>query len=453
MTLTLWLLAAVQASSAQDAPRIETIASASAERELGALESDLGDLAERDVGVYVHAAIEGDGGARLADAWKRVINRDLGQRVRAVAEVRAASLDEAAAEASRRGLDALAGIGLALEGHHLVVTETIHRGRRGFGGVFAPRAELSARVSTRIPLDAYLRSFVGALPLLTEDRVRALSGNLFGRGYLAIASIDFDRDGREELALLTAREIEILRGFITERGFLRLRRAALIPLSLRGAAQRSQRPIGTLILDASGRLVGRTSEHATGFSIERAGNTWTVTPWNECGELGFPLDDGCAQRVVGRDFFQAELTSLGGRPVPPASVSGFYHRAHAAVIGAEGDAIDMEIVVTPRGRLGSRAGELRNGIAGYGAALALADVDQDGAPEVLTSDVAGPGEPDRLHLLRLRRDAAIVSVWSSEPMPGAVLVAGAADVDGDGTDELLAIEERPGAPARLWVVR
>jgi hypothetical protein len=34
-----------------------------------------------------------------------------------------------------------------------------------------------------------------------------------------------------------------------------------------------------------------------------------------------------------------------------------------------------------------------------------------------------------------------------------VLVAGAADVDGDGTDELLAIEERPGAPARLWVVR
>jgi hypothetical protein len=438
---------------AQDAPRIETIASGSAERALGALESDLGDLAERDVGVYVHSAIEGEGGARLADAWRRVLTREIGRRARAVAEVHGASLDEAAAEVSRRGLDALAGVGLSVEGHHLVTTETIHRGSRGFRGVLAPRAELSARVSTRIPLDAYLRTFAGALPLLTQERVRALSGNLFGRGYLAIASIDFDRDGRDELALLTAREIEILRGFITERGFLRLRRAALIPLALRGAAQRSQRPIGTLALDANGRLVGRTSEHATGFSIERTGGEWTLSEWNECGELGFPLDDGCAQRVVGRDFFQAELTSLGGRPVPVASVSGFYHRAHAVVIGSGGDAIDMEIVVTPRGRLGSRAGELRSGIAGYGAALGLADVDQDGAPEVLTSDVTGPGEADRLHLLRLRRDAAIVSVWSSEPMPGMVLVAGAADVDGDGADELLAIEERTTAPCRLWVVR
>jgi hypothetical protein len=448
-----WCVLGVHAALAQDVPRIERIAAESFEAELAALDSELDDLAASDVGLWVGTGIEGDGGTRLVAAWGDVVGRALAARVRAVAEIDGASAAEAAVESSRRGLDALVGVMLSVEGHALVATQTLYRSARGFAGMLSPRAELRAQASIRIRLDAYLRSFVEPLPLLTEERVRAVSGNLFGRSYLAIASTDVDRDGRDEIALLTTREVEILRVSISERGFVRPRRVATIPLVLRGAPSRSLRPVGTLAVREDGAIVGRTSEHATGFSIARAGDRWTVAESVECGENGFPLEDGCAQRVVGRDFYQAELTALPGREVPLAAVSGFYSRVHARVIAPTGESADMEVVVTPRGRLGSRADQLRNGIAGYGAALGLADLDQDGAPEVLTSDPSAPGEPDRLHLLRLRRDAALVAVWSSEPLAGAIWVAGSGDVDGDGIDELVAIEEPASGPSLMWIVR
>jgi hypothetical protein len=75
--------------------------------------------------------------------------------------------------------------------------------------------------------------------------------------------------------------------------------------------------------------------------------------------------------------------------------------------------------------------------------------------ELLVSSGAPIGESDRLSVLRVRADGGVIALWSGEPTAGPVLVAGAADLDRDGRDELLAIEE-PAAPgdarARMWVV-
>jgi hypothetical protein len=86
----------------------------------------------------------------------------------------------------------------------------------------------------------------------------------------------------------------------------------------------------------------------------------------------------------------------------------------------------------------------------------MADADVDGRVEMLVASPNAVGEGDRLELLRVRESGAIVSVWSSTPLAGSVLLAAAADVDGDGLEELMAVEEpAPGedGEAHLWIVR
>jgi hypothetical protein len=86
----------------------------------------------------------------------------------------------------------------------------------------------------------------------------------------------------------------------------------------------------------------------------------------------------------------------------------------------------------------------------------MADLDQDGRPELLTSTAASIGEGDRLVLLRVREDGALLAVWTGDALGGSVLVAGGGDADGDGVEELFAIEEPRGSAgtvAHLWIVQ
>jgi hypothetical protein len=41
----------------------------------------------------------------------------------------------------------------------------------------------------------------------------------------------------------------------------------------------------------------------------------------------------------------------------------------------------------------------------------------------------------------------------SEPVEGSILLATAADLDADGFEEFVAVEEVEGENARLWIVR
>jgi len=118
--------------------------------------------------------------------------------------------------------------------------------------------------------------------------------------------------------------------------------------------------------------------------------------------------------------------------------------------------LDVEAVVTPAGRLAVRVGARPGGAVAYGTALALADLEDDGIAELLASGPGLSGEGDRLALLRVRESAQVLAVWQSDVLAGDIWIAASADLDDDGLEELLAVEEPARGstePARLWIVQ
>jgi hypothetical protein len=87
------------------------------------------------------------------------------------------------------------------------------------------------------------------------------------------------------------------------------------------------------------------------------------------------------------------------------------------------------------GTLASPPGKL----SGLGAGSALADLDGDGRPELVTSSPKLAPEVDELRAYALNGNVLGPELWHTADLPkGArVLQVAAADVDGDGTDELI----------------
>jgi hypothetical protein len=75
---------------------------------------------------------------------------------------------------------------------------------------------------------------------------------------------------------------------------------------------------------------------------------------------------------------------------------------------------------------------------GVGAGFALADLDGDGRSELVAS-LTGPGSPDRVRVIRLEATSTPTAglVFESAPIDGAILAAAAADLTGDGRDDVV----------------
>lgn len=335
---------------------------------------------------------------------------------------------------------------VALINHTIVVTMEAfsYRGSRT-EGEFEPERDTVTSYDVRLPLDAQLRAMLGSeaptLPMVTEGSVRPRRARLRRKNYLAVAVHDFDRDGVNELALVRESEIEIARLHRTERGF---RSEHVVTLDLGDFPRsntRSRRPIAVAAqmegATEHGVLV-RTSEHASMIHVHFEAERMHAVPHAlGCAGDGFPSGTACAVRVRGRDYFQAELLArersvdlaVNPEPTPPSppspAPSGFYSRAVEVLRQADGTEITYQIIATPRGRLVSRAGGRQSGAPGYGSALGLADVDQDGNAEIIASSAAPLHSADRLRLLRMNPQGQLRLVWELNPLQGSVTVAGA----------------------------
>lgn len=289
----------------------------------------------------------------------------------------------------------------------------------------------------RIPLDAELRTYVAQRPMLRRGAVVARSLSLPGRGYTGIAS----RDGLVLLA--AARELRTMR-FAVRRG-----RPALV---------REERLVIPPPPHGRRDAFSRTGEGffwQRGLALQqvRLSPLGVEAPVSPCEEDAFPLADACAHWALGRDYFDSRLATRANTLPPERAPTSFYARSRRIVRRVDGSADPVEVVVSPRGRIVARTGSRTVGVAGYGAALAVADVDQDGSLEVFASLDSPVGEGDRLHIIRVRPDGSLIRIWMSEPVEGSILLATSADLDADGFEEFLAVEEVEGENARLWIVR
>jgi hypothetical protein len=82
--------------------------------------------------------------------------------------------------------------------------------------------------------------------------------------------------------------------------------------------------------------------------------------------------------------------------------------------------------------LGPDLGPVGPPLSGVGVGFALADLDGDGTAEVVASAPTA-GEPDRIRVLLPRADAP--PLFESAPVAGALLAGGAGDLTGDGIDD------------------
>ena len=323
---------------------------------------------------------------------------------------------------------------LRVEGAMLVAELNVRRAHSWLWRFFGFRARTT---TARVALDAELRTYVAQQPSLRRGAVVARSVTLPGRGYTGIAS----RDGLVILA--SAHELRTLR-YAVRRG-----RPVLVHEERVAIPQAPHGRRDMFSPSADGFFWQRGAD-LQGVTLSPLGVVAANSP---CEEGAFPLADACAQWALGRDYFDSRLATRVNTVPPERAPTSFYTRERRVVRRVDGSADPVEVVVSPRGRIVARTGARNVGVAGYGAALAAADVDQDGSLEVFASLDSPIGEGDRLHIVRVTPDGSLIRIWMSEPVAGSILLATAADLDEDGFEEFLAVEEVEGANARLWIVR
>ncbi len=248
-------------------------------------------------------------------------------------------------------------------------------------------------------------------------------------------------------------------------------------------------PDAVHLLDAGGAEVASRPLDAAGRRPVRLPLATAVVADLGGGRLGVALAGGSGGEVLARHG--ARLDRVAVLPMAPlaAGEAGPLFGAFAAGRGALADLLaqgvdpqaqprspgDLAAVAAaprggpvayaalhPGGRLELLDAQLRPAgrVDGVGAGLALADLDGDGAADLVASLASAAG-PDRLRVLRLaapgpaREAAAPRAAWESPPLEGLVLLGAAADLTGDGLDDALlgADASGPEGPATdLWLL-
>jgi hypothetical protein len=172
--------------------------------------------------------------------------------------------------------------------------------------------------------------------------------------------------------------------------------------------------------------------------------------------------------VPGRDYFDGELVGEGAPVTRDASAARdedvepsddysshaprFYSRSVHDVRQPDGETLRVDVVATPRGSLVARVAENRATTGNQGASLAAADVDADGALDVLTSDYVREGQADRLRWHRVSAEGRMALLWESPPLSGSVLHSVAGDFFGTGRPVFVSFETSARSGSRVWVV-
>lgn len=313
----------------------------------------------------------------------------------------------------------------------------------------------AAAIERSVDADAFALALLSA-PLqnvppqvLSADEVQ-LSATPFARvgaWTSAVAAGDLDGDRRAEVIAMTDDELFV---FSFEGKLLARRDMKALPLSLTPTRE----PYGFVsVLPRPARIRYQSARHARGETLVLDKGALKVVPTARELEL---LHAGqtvvTAQPQGGITAANISATFAGEAPTliaggPFTTVSTFALPTAGAYV----------LAVNPDGAAVLTNGTLNDvRLLGLASASALVDLDGDGSPELLSTLNEFNPPQDELRVFALPQSSSAEPLQHSARLPvsrGRVLQLAAADVDGDGPQEVIAASWLPDGTTELQLVR
>jgi hypothetical protein len=288
------------------------------------------------------------------------------------------------------------------------------------------------------PLDAEVRAFLA--PILLEHasvhRAKHAEGDV-----LAVACGDLDGDGGLDLALVSRARVAV--GHVAGGVFVPAKTAAWAQLASRAPVPLRE-PIGgaSIVVDPEPRLFVGTTDRA-GVALDAQ-----LVPR---GVLrGIPVaddQDACAVPNPRGDGFEGDAVACAGPAKEPRFLSPaprYDAMAAADLVRPDGSVRAAAVAREAGAKLDARFGEATRAFDGVGAQVAVGDLDQDGAPEIVTSAADGD-------------DALTIWSWDGTsdarerlrvPAPGGVRAVSVCPPEEGGAPALVAV-----VADEVWIVR
>ncbi|TSC23684.1 VCBS repeat-containing protein [Corallococcus sp. Z5C101001] len=359
--------------------------------------------------------------------------------------------ERAEAAAREQGARSLARLRLDVEGGELVARGDVLGTWVNFWSGRTPTRppKPAAAVAEGVEADAAVLALASVAPQGTgvtgtgpqPRRPVRLLGAVFARLEAplgALASGDLDGDGRDEVAVLTEHEVVV---FAADGRVLARRELEGAP-----SAAVTREPFGALaVLAGPPRLAAWSTRLARGevLVLDRAKGVLRPSGTLDAAPLG------SAERgafVPGQTVFAPELRLADGRglTVPAPFGTASFAPPRMLFVHADGTAALYARPTSAPARL-----------SGLGAGSALADLDGDGVPELLTTSPQLQPAPDTLRVLSLTPDAPMAHepLWQGALPSGRALFVVTADLDGDKRREVIVGSWKPDGTSELFLLR
>jgi hypothetical protein len=366
----------------------------------GALESiasqgaKLGTAPALVVSAPLVADVAAPRGEELASRVAQLVAGAMGGATRAQAGT--ATLPQARALAGRAAKDGMRLVFLQPEiakGFLRVTLDGYPSVSNGWDRVRNAEPPPSAHAFAEAPIDAEVRVFLASIPLEHASVHRAWHDE---GDVLAAACGDLDGDGGMEVVLVS--RARVAAGHVNAGRFVPSRTAPWSALAPRAAVPMREPIGGASIVEADGvrLLVGTT---------DRGGVALDASLVLVGALRGIPVpasDDACAAPLPEASAFGGDVTACTAAATPAVRSTGLPPRfdavALADVIRPDGTARAAQIAREPGGKLQLRFGEASLSLDDVGAQVTLADLDQDGTPEIVASAAGAAGGDDAINV-------------------------------------------------------